>query len=456
MDSKKSLLFPENKDKSEIKNGGSELFVFAGNEVPTMTKEKKVKPWKFLIVDDEKSVHSMTKLVLEKFTYEDRSITFLNAYSGVEAQQVLADHPDIVIILLDVVMESEHAGLDLVEYIRETLENKFIRIILRTGQPGQAPEKSVILKYDINDYKAKTELTAQKLTTTIISSLRSYVSITTLAKLNEELEIKVQERTAKLRASSKQLRKSLEELKEGELAGKKIQFKLLPKPIWEKEGYEFSFKIIPSLYMSGDFIDYFEVNNEWLGFYIIDVAGHGVASAFITVLLKSFMERYLEDYHHKNNGLILDPAKLLEKLNNELLAEDLGKHLTIFFGLINQKDNSLLYANAGQFPAPIIWSDSKKEFIKSKGGIIGLFDNQKYHNQRLKFSDEFTLMIVSDGVLDLLNEMSLKKKLEIISDFEAEAKIGIEEISKRLGMKNHKVHSDDITFLLIKRKKKNG
>jgi len=136
--------------------------------------------WKLLIVDDEAEVHNVTRLVLGGFHYRGRGLEFLSAYTGQAAKDMLAAHPDIAVILLDVVMEENDTGLKLVKYIREELENRFVRIILRTGQPGQAPEERVIVEYDINDYKEKTELTAQKLLTTIVSALRTSSDIATI------------------------------------------------------------------------------------------------------------------------------------------------------------------------------------------------------------------------------------------------------------------------------------
>lgn len=134
-------------------------------------------PWRVLIVDDEEEVHSVTKMVLADFAFAGRKLCFIDAYSAAEAKSILARETDIALILLDVVMESDDAGLQLAEYIRSDMNNHFVRIVLRTGQPGQAPEDRVILEYDINDYKAKTELTATKLFTTVVTSLRSYRDI---------------------------------------------------------------------------------------------------------------------------------------------------------------------------------------------------------------------------------------------------------------------------------------
>jgi len=138
--------------------------------------------WKVLIVDDESEVHHITKLVLSGFLFASRKIEFYSAYSSSDAVAILERERDIAVILLDVVMESDDAGLRLVRYIRDDLDNHTSRIILRTGQPGRAPENKVILEYDINDYKEKTELTAQKLYTVMIAAIRSYKDIITIEK----------------------------------------------------------------------------------------------------------------------------------------------------------------------------------------------------------------------------------------------------------------------------------
>lgn len=141
-------------------------------ETPTLTSEITV--WKIAIVDDDATVHQATKLALKNFRFEGKALTFLSAYSGLEAKQLITENPDIAFILLDVVMETNDAGLEVVRYIREELNNQNVQIVLRTGQPGEAPEESVIIAYNINDYKLKTELTRQKLITAMISALRSY------------------------------------------------------------------------------------------------------------------------------------------------------------------------------------------------------------------------------------------------------------------------------------------
>ncbi|MBB3120335.1 HD domain-containing phosphohydrolase [Pseudoduganella violacea] len=137
----------------------------------------KLAPWKILLVDDEPDIHDITKLTLSRFRLDGRGLTFVHAYSGAEAKQVLARESDIALVFLDVVMEKEDSGLEVARWMREELGNQFTRIVLRTGQPGQAPEERVIVNYDINDYKEKTELDRTKLFTTTFAALRAYRDI---------------------------------------------------------------------------------------------------------------------------------------------------------------------------------------------------------------------------------------------------------------------------------------
>lgn len=140
----------------------------------------KLSPWKILIVDDEPDIHIVTEMALRNFSFQERELVFYNAYSASEAKNILEKEDDLAIIFLDVVMETRDAGLKLVNWIREELKNFKTRIVLRTGQPGDAPESQVIVDYDISDYKEKSELTAKKLFSLVCSSLRAYQNFSCL------------------------------------------------------------------------------------------------------------------------------------------------------------------------------------------------------------------------------------------------------------------------------------
>lgn len=144
--------------------------------------------WHILVVDDDEDIHQVTKLVLSGFKFENKALRFHHAYSAQEAKNLLQQKNEFSVGLIDVVMETNHAGLDLIKFIRDDINNHDIRLILRTGQPGEAPEESVIRDYDINDYKNKTELTAIKMKTLLYSALRAHRDIQIIERHKKGLE----------------------------------------------------------------------------------------------------------------------------------------------------------------------------------------------------------------------------------------------------------------------------
>lgn len=148
--------------------------------VPSLATAPVPIPWKVLVVDDEADIHSMTRLALDDFEFAGKKLQIFQAMSGIEAQQILQEEPKIAVALIDVVMETDDAGLRLIDFIRNEQKSKLIRLIIRTGQPGMAPERMVIEHYDIDDYKDKTDMTAEKLYTTMRIALKSYRDLSTL------------------------------------------------------------------------------------------------------------------------------------------------------------------------------------------------------------------------------------------------------------------------------------
>ncbi|WGS21334.1 MULTISPECIES: DUF3369 domain-containing protein [unclassified Bradyrhizobium] len=152
-------------------------------------EDSPARKWKIAVIDDDQAVHEGTRFALSDYNLNGATLEILSAYSAAEGRTLMRDNPDVAAVLLDVIMETDVAGLELVEYIRNEIKNETVRIILRTGQPGQAPERRVIVQYDINDYKAKTELTADKLFTSLTAALRSYQQLERMVQTRRGLEI---------------------------------------------------------------------------------------------------------------------------------------------------------------------------------------------------------------------------------------------------------------------------
>ncbi|MBW4520636.1 MAG: diguanylate cyclase [Scytolyngbya sp. HA4215-MV1] len=227
-------MIPPNQPSKSIPEENNDDFIILldepldlSDEAATLPSDLLANAWKIIIVDDEPDVHRATQLALKNLHFEGKPLMFFSAYSAEAGKQLITvEHPDAALILLDVVMETNDAGLKVIQYIREELKNQQVRIILRTGHPGEAPEEAVILTYDINDYKLKVELTRQKLLTSVISALRSYRDIITidqqrlelahalvqlrqtqlqLEEYTHTLEKKVAERTSDLAAANREL-----------------------------------------------------------------------------------------------------------------------------------------------------------------------------------------------------------------------------------------------------------
>ncbi len=178
-------------------NNAAMSFLVIDEAPPTVAKSQ-LPPWKILVVDDDDQVQAVTRMVLRHVQFRERAFTLVGAASAKEAREILLQDASFALALVDVVMETKTAGLDLVRFIRDEMKNRSIRLIMRTGQPGHAPEQSVVIDYEIDAYMAKTDISAQKLVTTIIASLRAFEYISEIKTLNAELEARVAMRTAEL------------------------------------------------------------------------------------------------------------------------------------------------------------------------------------------------------------------------------------------------------------------
>lgn len=425
-----------------------EIIFFEDEKVKSQQDKNTSSEWNVMIVDDETEVHSVSKLVLNDIEFQGKGINFISAYTGEEARSILQKRNDIALVLLDVVMEEENSGLILVKYIREELKNFKSRIILRTGYPGHAPESNIIINYDINDYKEKTELSSRKLITAVITALRSYNDILKLHDLNVNLEKKVEQRTSELVESNEKLNHSLKLIQRDLEAGREIQQKLLPAEKMRFNDIEFESRLFASLYLSGDFYDYYRIDDNNIGFYFADVAGHGASSAFVTVFLKRFFDKQLLEYVEGLNKNIFNPADLMNKLNISLLNTKLEKHVTIFYGIIDLNEYVLKYSNCAQFPYPFLYNDNVFEMEKHNMPI-GLFKFAEYKEDIIELDKDFRLIFLSDGILEIIENDNIDEKIAILKQIVSK-KISLDELVEKFNIYGIDEIPDDITILSIK------
>jgi len=270
----------------------------------------------------------------------------------------------------------------------------------------------------------------------------------------QELEKRVEKRTSELEITNNALEDSLRKLQEDEEAGRLLQFKMLPQNKSVIADYEFEYCLTPSLYMSGDFVDYFDIDKDYAGFYITDVSGHGAASAFVTFLLKSFVNSCRDNYHAKHDDIIINPAALLGKFNKSLYEENLDKYITMFYGVLVKNKNTLIFANGGHFPFPFMRNNNDVQLITEKSTPVGMFDFAKYKNVSLPLPDDFTFTIFSDGILEVLPEEDTEQQIERLKKLVNDKNLNLNELVDKLTGDDNAPLLDDITILSLKKGRK--
>ncbi len=256
----------------------------------------------------------------------------------------------------------------------------------------------------------------------------------------------------KLEATNRELAASLAVLREDQEAGRQVQARLLPDGKDSFGDYVFTHVLLPSLYLSGDFLDCFSIDQRYLGFYIADVSGHGASSAFVTVLLKSLISQLLRRYHTQADSLIIRPDKLLEYLNTEFLQTGLGKYLTMFYCVIDRQEGLLHYCVGGHYPRPVLVVDNQAGFIPGHGFPVGLFEDAEYTAEQLEIPRQFSLFMFSDGLLERVVGKNLEDKEQALLELCSRPDISIALLSSILHLDRAEQPPDDITVCMLQRK----
>jgi serine phosphatase RsbU (regulator of sigma subunit) len=253
---------------------------------------------------------------------------------------------------------------------------------------------------------------------------------------------------AQLEAMNRQLAHTVRQLQEDEEAARTLQQRLLPPDGLAFGDYRFTRRLLPSAYLSGDFIDYFPLDEQRIGFYLADVAGHGAASAFVSVILKTLVGRYLRAHAQEHDATLLHPAQALARINRDFCAEALDKHATMLYGVIDRRENVLCWCNAGHFPYPMLHDGAQARFLAHPGRPIGLFEHARYQDHCLTLPRDCRLLLVSDGVLELMPPQATARAEALLPHL-GDAAGDIEDFMRRLGLQRHARHIDDIALLEI-------
>ena len=383
-----------------------------------------------LLIDDDQVVRASLAAYLE-----DSGFTVLQAANGLQGLEVFErEQPDLVICDLRM---PQVDGLELIRRINALQVETPVIVVSGAGVMSDAVEA---LRLGAADYLIKPLEDLAVLEHSVRRALDR-------AQLRSE-NLRYRE---KLEAANRQLQASLSLLEEDQNAGRQVQMNMLPQTPWQADGLQFAHKIIPSLYLSGDFVDYFRLDERRIAFYLADVSGHGASSAFVTVLLKFMTTRLL--YESRRGGVLpeFNPSYVLAHINRGLLNCKLGKHVTMIGGVIDEQANSLTYSIGGHLPLPVLYSQGQAHYLEGRGLPVGLFAEATYQDHVMQVPESFSLTLLSDGILDLLPGDTLKEKETLLPQLVASAGGTLDGLRHVFGLAKLGDMPDDIALLVMSR-----
>lgn len=385
---------------------------------------------KLLLIDDDEVVRASLAAYLD-----DSGFQVLQAGNGLQGLEVFErEQPDVIICDLRM---PQIDGLELIRRIN--VINSEIPVIVVSGA-GVMSDAVEALRLGAADYLIKPLEDLAVLEHSIRRALD-----------RSQLRLENQRYREKLEAANRELQASLHLLQEDQNAGRQVQMNMLPVTPWQVDGLEFSHQIIPSLYLSGDFVDYFRVDERRVAFYLADVSGHGASSAFVTVLLKFMTTRLL--YEWRRNGILPEfkPSDVLGHINRGLINCKLGKHVTMLGGVIDEESGKLTYSIGGHLPLPVLYSEGEASYLEGRGLPVGLFGEATYSDLVMQLPQSFSLSLMSDGILDLLPGDTLKEKEAALPRLISEAGGTLDGLRQVFGLANLRDMPDDIALLVLSR-----
>ena len=383
-----------------------------------------------LIIDDDDVVRASLAAYLD-----DSGFRVLQAGNGPQGMELFeSEQPDLVICDLRM---PQMGGLELIRQVSERAPQLPVIVVSGAGVMSDAVEA---LRLGAADYLIKP-----------LEDLAVLEHSVRRALDRSRLVLENQRYRDKLETANRELEASLHLLQEDQNAGRQVQMNMLPVTPWQADGLNFAHQIIPSLYLSGDFVDYFRVDDSRIAFYLADVSGHGASSAFITVLLKFMTTRLLYESRRGGNLPDFKPSEVLGHINRGLLNCKLGKHVTMLGGVIDQVNNRLTYSIGGHLPLPVLYSDGQARYLEGRGLPVGLFVEAEYNDLELELPEAFSLTLLSDGILDLLPGDTLKDKETLLPQLISSAGGTLDGLRKAFGLANLGDMPDDIALLVLSR-----
>lgn len=387
---------------------------------------------KVLIIDDDVLVRRSVAVYLEDSGFE--------VHQAVDATQlshaIEVFQPELVIT--DLRMPGTD-GLQVLEEVREL--HPLLPVIIISGA-GSLGDVVRALRLGASDYLIKPILDIEVLVHAINKSLERQKLLLENQRYREQLE-----------NANSELRESLRVLERDQLAGKQVQKRLMPNRLVTQDHYRAEHYVAPSLYLSGDFIDYAHIKKRYLAFYLADVSGHGSSSAFVTIWLKHLVSRMVreEELFGDAESFATGTNLLLQTVNREIKETRLNHHLTFFVGVIDTHTQLMNYSVAGHLPMPILKTPEKCTYLTGMGKPVGIFKDVTWHIYNVQLPENFSLLCFSDGVLEILPADGLQEKEAQLLYKVAQTTGSIESVCNTLQVKDDGESPDDIAILTISR-----
>ncbi len=385
---------------------------------------------KVLLIDDQSAVRASIASFLAQLDY--RIVIATSDIEGIEFFHSAC--PDLVICNMSL---SGIGGLKTLAAIFKEAPSQPIIIMADRDATDTVIEA---MKMGASDYLIKPVDDMAMLELSVKSSLKR-------ARMIEENRAYQK----KLESINDELEHTLSIFQSDQQAGRHVQISMLPKPPQIFSGYRFNHKVYPSLYLSGDSVDYRPVSKHQVLFYIADVSGHGSSSAFITVLLRFRIEQMRREHIHSRFSTAFSPALILESLNKDLLDSGLDKHITVFMGMLDRHSNTLTFSVAGHHPLPVMYSEGEVSFVEpSRSSFpVGLMSKADYFEESIPFPYGTSLTLFSDGILEILKADSLLEKERLLLDRVAESKGDFTAIKQGFDLNSLGAVPDDIAIMNV-------
>jgi phosphoserine phosphatase RsbU/P len=381
-----------------------------------------------LIVNDDPESQQLILDCLHDGGYETTLVSDLPA----ALTYLQWNHVDLVILDLGI------KDADPLKMLKDLCSTYSELPVIVLSQRSTAEQTREALQLNVMDYLRKP-FHPEMVLFSVSNSLKRMKLLLENRKYRDQLEV-----------ANRELQRRLEEVQADQQAGKLVQQRMLPPSPYRLMDYKFSHRIIPADYLSGDYVEYHQVSDNKLVFFLVDVTGHGSSSAFVTVLMKQLAIRSRRHFQKEQRREVNSAAWMLKWINKNLLDADLGRHLTIFLGVIDKETRQLNYSYGGHFPQAIMTTGDDVYYLEGRGLPVGLFEGAEYEDIYMPLPKKFGLTVFSDGVLEIMPQKSLKEKEQRLLELVKETDHRVDLMIQSFGENEIRRAPDDISVLSLK------